>query len=113
VAEPPTSEPIFATKCCVLRPSATLNWRNQAITLIDPHGANRRVLNERYGDFATVVRPRDPDQLAKLIVDIATGEVADTVSDFKRHLHKRADTTTREQYEGGLALGHTPAVSVP
>src|ERR1039457_7038209 len=26
------------------------------------------------------------DQLAKLIVDIATGEVADTVSDSKRHL---------------------------
>jgi hypothetical protein len=53
------------------------------------------------------------DQLAKLIVDIATGEVADTVSDSKRHLHKRADTTTREHYKGGLALAHTPAVSVP
>ena len=30
-------------------------------------------------------RPRDPNQLAKLIVDIATGEAEDTVSDSKRH----------------------------
>jgi hypothetical protein len=30
-------------------------------------------------------RPRDPNQLAKMIVDIATGEVPDTVSDSKRH----------------------------
>src|SRR5579863_6610052 len=30
-------------------------------------------------------RPRDPNQLAKLIVDIATGEVEDTVSEAKRH----------------------------
>ena len=30
-------------------------------------------------------RPRDPNQLAKLIVDIATGEVEDTVSESKRH----------------------------
>jgi hypothetical protein len=30
-------------------------------------------------------RPRDPNQLAKMIVDIATGEVQDTVSDAKRH----------------------------
>lgn len=29
-------------------------------------------------------RPRDPNQLAKLIVDIATGEVEDTVSPKKR-----------------------------
>lgn len=29
-------------------------------------------------------RPRDPNQLAKLIVDIATGEAEDTVSDAKR-----------------------------
>jgi len=29
-------------------------------------------------------RPRDPNQLAKLIVDIATGEAEDTVSDSKR-----------------------------
>ena len=34
-------------------------------------------------------RPRDPNQLAKLIVDIATGEVEDTVSDAKRHPSKR------------------------
>jgi hypothetical protein len=30
-------------------------------------------------------RPRDPNQLAKLIVDIATGEVEDTVSELHRH----------------------------
>jgi hypothetical protein len=29
-------------------------------------------------------RPRDPNQLAKLIVDIATGEADDTISDSKR-----------------------------
>jgi hypothetical protein len=30
-------------------------------------------------------RPRDPNQLAKMIVDIATGETEDTVSESKRH----------------------------
>lgn len=30
-------------------------------------------------------RPRDPNQLAKLIVDIATGEAEDTTSESKRH----------------------------
>jgi hypothetical protein len=30
-------------------------------------------------------RPRDPNQLAKLIVDIATGETEDSVSESKRH----------------------------
>jgi len=30
-------------------------------------------------------RPRDPNQLAKQIVDIAIGEVEDTVSESKRH----------------------------
>lgn len=30
-------------------------------------------------------RPRDPNQLAKMIVDIATGELGDTVSESKRH----------------------------
>ena len=34
-------------------------------------------------------RPRDPNQLAKLIVDIAIGEAEDTVSDAKRHPSKR------------------------
>jgi len=34
-------------------------------------------------------RPRDPNQLAKLIVDIATGEAEDTVSDSKRNPSKR------------------------
>ena len=34
-------------------------------------------------------RPRDPNQLAKLIVDIATGDVEDTVSDAKRNPSKR------------------------
>ena len=30
-------------------------------------------------------RPRDPNQLAKQIVGIATGEIEDTVSERKRH----------------------------
>lgn len=30
-------------------------------------------------------RPRDPNQLAKLIVDIATGQAEDTVSESKKH----------------------------
>jgi hypothetical protein len=30
-------------------------------------------------------RPRDPNQLAKLVFDIASGEVADTISENKRH----------------------------
>jgi len=30
-------------------------------------------------------RPRDPNQLAKAIVDIATGEAVDSVSEAKRH----------------------------
>jgi len=33
-------------------------------------------------------RPRDPNQLAKLIVDIATGEAEDTTSESKRHPEK-------------------------
>jgi hypothetical protein len=35
-------------------------------------------------------RPRDPNQLAKMIVDIATGEAEDTVSESKRHPSKRS-----------------------
>jgi hypothetical protein len=34
-------------------------------------------------------RPRDPNQLAKAIVDIAAGEAEDTVSDSKRSPSKR------------------------
>lgn len=34
-------------------------------------------------------RPRDPNQLAKLIVDIATGEADDPVSTAKREPSKR------------------------
>ncbi len=30
-------------------------------------------------------RPRDPNQLAKLIVDIATGQAEDALSEVKRH----------------------------
>jgi hypothetical protein len=30
-------------------------------------------------------RPRDPNQLAKMIVDIATGEMDDTVSESRKH----------------------------
>lgn len=31
-------------------------------------------------------RPRDPNQLAKMIVDIATGQIEDSVSEQKRNL---------------------------
>jgi hypothetical protein len=30
-------------------------------------------------------RPRDPNQLAKLVLDIASGDVMDSVSESKRH----------------------------
>jgi hypothetical protein len=33
-------------------------------------------------------RPRDPNQLGKLIVDIATGEIADTISPGKKDPRK-------------------------
>jgi hypothetical protein len=49
-------------------------------------------------------RPRDPNQLAKLIVDIAVGEEQDTVSDSKRHPSKRR--------AGGLKGGKSRAESL-
>jgi hypothetical protein len=33
-------------------------------------------------------RPRDPNQLGKLMVDIASGEIQDTISPSKRDPHK-------------------------
>jgi len=36
-----------------------------------------------------MARPRDPNQLAKLIVDISVGEAEDTVSAKKRKPHAR------------------------
>jgi hypothetical protein len=47
-------------------------------------------------------RPRDPNQLAKLIVDIATGEAEDTVSDAKRNPSKRRAGGLK----GGKARAH-------
>ena len=44
-------------------------------------------------------RPRDPNQLAKLIVDIAIGDAADTVSP------KMRNTTKRRGRAGGLKGG--------
>ena len=44
-------------------------------------------------------RPRDPNQLGKLMVDIMTGEVVDTVSGSKKNLAKR------KGYAGGLKGG--------
>jgi hypothetical protein len=49
-------------------------------------------------------RPRDPNQLAKLIVDIATGETEDHVSASKRHPSKRR--------AGGLKGGKARAKSL-
>jgi hypothetical protein len=34
-------------------------------------------------------RPRDPNQLAKLVVDIATGAAEDTISEKKKNLFTR------------------------
>jgi hypothetical protein len=34
-------------------------------------------------------RPRDPNQLAKMIVDIATGEAEDTISEKKRNSSRK------------------------
>ena len=46
-------------------------------------------------------RPRDPNQLAKMIVDIATGEAEDTASPMKR---KRSN-----RQKGGLKGGKARA----
>ena len=48
-------------------------------------------------------RPRDPNQLAKLIVDIATGEAEDAVSDAKRQPSARRAGGLK----GGAARAHT------
>ncbi len=50
-------------------------------------------------------RPRDPNQLAKLIVDIATGEVQDDLSEQKRNPPKRGRA-------GGLKGGKARAKSL-
>jgi hypothetical protein len=47
-------------------------------------------------------RPRDPNQLAKLIVDIATGEVKDTVSESRK-------VVKRKGRAGGLKGGKSRA----
>jgi hypothetical protein len=47
-------------------------------------------------------RPRDPNQVAKQIVDIATGEVEDTVSDSKKQ-------SKRKGRAGGLKGGKARA----
>jgi hypothetical protein len=46
-------------------------------------------------------RPRDPNQLAKLVVDIATGQTEDTVSESKRNPSKKRS--------GGLSGGKARA----
>jgi hypothetical protein len=51
-------------------------------------------------------RPRDPNQLAKLIVDIATGEAEDMVSESKRH-------PVRQKEAGKRGGEGAPSISVP
>lgn len=51
-------------------------------------------------------RPRDPNRLAKMIVDIATGEVEDTVSESKRH------PESIRGHPGGLAGGAARAATL-
>ena len=50
-------------------------------------------------------RPRDPNQLAKAIVDIATGEAADTVSESKRQANPKGRA-------GGLKGGKARAAAL-
>jgi hypothetical protein len=50
-------------------------------------------------------RPRDPNQLAKLIVDIATGEAEDAVSPKKR-------ATSVKGRSGGLKGGKSRSVAL-
>ena len=50
-------------------------------------------------------RPRDPNQLAKLMLDIATGEVQDTLSDIKKKPFPRGKA-------GGLKGGKARAKSL-
>jgi hypothetical protein len=60
---------------------------------------------ESYADTGIMPkRPRDLNQLAKLIVDIATGEVDDVVSESKRHPPARAI--------GGLKGGKARAMTL-
>lgn len=51
-------------------------------------------------------RPRDPNQLGKLMVDIMTGEVEDTISSEKKN-------ATRKGRAGGLKGGQARAVTLP
>jgi hypothetical protein len=55
--------------------------------------------------FHMAKRPRDPNQLAKLIVDIATGEAEDTVSESKRNPKRRGRA-------GGLKGGKSRSASL-
>jgi hypothetical protein len=50
-------------------------------------------------------RPRDPNQLAKLIVDIAVGDVEDSVSESKRN-------PKRKGRAGGLKGGKARSISL-
>jgi hypothetical protein len=61
-------------------PDRICGWRS---------GCRCRFDREAHSAMNMAKRPRDPNQLAKLIVDIATGEAADTVSDAKRKVSKR------------------------
>lgn len=47
-------------------------------------------------------RPRDPNQLARMIADIATGELDDTVSESTKQPKRRGRA-------GGLKGGHARA----
>ena len=53
-----------------------------------------------------IPRPRDPIQLGKLMVDIATGQVVDEVDDGK---DEKAASTGRE---GGLVGGRSRALAL-
>ena len=51
----------------------------------DPVESRRALCHTRF----VAKRPRDPNELAKLVVDIATGDAEDSVSESRRHPSKR------------------------
>lgn len=56
--------------------------------------------------MASSKRPRDPNQLAKMIVDISTGEAEDTTSEDRKH------PAARRGRSGGLKGGKARAESL-
>jgi hypothetical protein len=61
-----------------------LKWPGHLIGYSNPGSDQPTVKSRLWHTERMAKRPRDPNQLAKLIVDIATGEAEDTASAAKR-----------------------------